>query len=38
MNIGLAAAALGLLCAFVYARLRLAARLFAFVPLALAAY
>ncbi|MBI5487561.1 MAG: hypothetical protein HY905_09525 [Deltaproteobacteria bacterium] len=38
LNIGLAAAALGLLCVFVYAHLRLLARLFAVVPLLLAAY
>ncbi|MBI5499546.1 MAG: hypothetical protein HY907_04850 [Deltaproteobacteria bacterium] len=38
LNIGLLAAALGLLCAFVYAHLRLVARLFAVVPLLLAGY
>ena len=38
LNIGLAAAALGLLCAFVYGRLRGFGRVLAFVPLGLAVY
>jgi len=38
LNVGLAAAALGLLCLFVYGRLRGVARVLAFAPLGLAVY